>query len=245
MAYGDPQYQINDLTARLRMLENQVRAVNPGNRPSRGPDHPMQPVTSSGQTVAFADSDAQSRALTTAVQSAFAGAESLEDTVVARQVFPVIPNPTLHQTFIRPDPVVGESYRIWAGGLINNNDGFGINLQFFFDVRSGGGTLVDLGTLTTVAGDERIWLLLLTVVVQTAGTTGTYAVTARLTDSNLRAVANAATAVNQDFLQDRANIPDSLVSPVFTLQAQRSAGTAASTITLDSYLVERLGVRAG
>lgn len=237
MAYGDPIYQINDLTARIKVLENMAKASNPGNLPSRGPNHPLAVVTSSGQSSAGSDSDNFSRAFSSAVEQALAAAYSVVDVNVQTGSvnFGGGVTQSLHQTnYLRPDSIVGDTYRISACGVIANGTGVGQTVQFQFRASSGG-TLITLGTLSAALTTQTWWLHLYWCV-RTAGAAGTFFLNSRLSrgDNSLPSV------VTQDFLAIQGGVFSSVAS-IPELLIVGSIADPTLAVSLEQYSQERLG----
>jgi hypothetical protein len=240
MPIGDPLYQLNDLVSRVKVLENAARAAVPGNRPSHGPDHPLLPVTSQGQAVPGADSDLLSR-LTTAVQASLSGVESLYDVLTAEEVtnFGGGATQVIHRTnYIRPDPIVGDVFRIFAAGDIQNGTGGAISVDYFFDISGGGG--VTLATFVVGAFSEvRMFQLHILFTVTVAGSAGVAFVITRATDT-VAATLGIPTSINVDVLNE-VHPSFNLVAPVPRLFCTSSVVDASIVIRLRSYTLERLG----
>jgi hypothetical protein len=236
---GDTEYRVNELEARLKILENKARAVTPGNAPSRGPDHPMRTLTSDGQLMHGADSDASSRIIT-AIQGGLAGFDSLLDVLPApsaQQDFSGGTTQTLHITnYIRPDPIVGDIWRSHGGGFLGNASGSAQTIEFRYAV---GATSVSLGTALIGSPETRLFWFLIQATVSIAGVGGLLDIISRVSVSN--AVSGSAPAsVSQDLLQD-AGLLHSLRAPAPAIQVVGSVASVNLYFELDGFSLERLG----
>lgn len=244
MAYGDPLYQLNDLQTRVKALEQQSK----GSTAVAQPAAPLTVATSTGQSIAGTgiSQDAQSRAITAAIQSAFASTESVEDSINASVglTFTGGVPLTLRDTPLRPDPASGDSFRLEAGGLINNNTLTAGSLRFGFTFGGSATVFLTPAGSFVLAGNDFIgWFLQLLVTVDTAGSTGRFAINVRIADTV--SGGGGPMAVNEDYLTDGSIIPCSTVTPHAVLTVTPSFASANLTMSMDTYVFERLGSRLG
>jgi hypothetical protein len=237
---GDSDYQLTDLVARVKVLENKTRAVNPGNAPSRGPDHPLRPLTSTGQIVHGSDSDMSSR-ITAALQEGLAGLESIQDVNRAVRTINFGGGATQHlfdTNYVRPDPIVGDTFRMMAGGYFLNSTGGAQNVSLGWSL--GGGTSLGSSNVSLATGNYIAWWWLLLAMVTAAGSSGTYVVNGRQSWGTADTLIIGG-QVTKDLIVS-GSVSANLVAPVATLFAFGGA-SASLQVTLNQYSLERLGAQ--
>jgi hypothetical protein len=244
MPIGDPLYQLNDLAARVKVLENAARAIAPQTA-SAAPHTVLTSATSRGQVTPNANADLASR-ITTALQAGLTGIESVVEVLTVP--FPIVnfgggTTQLLHATnYIRPDPVAGDVYRVTAFGRIDNDSGVAATIEFFFNISAG--TNLFIGPVLMGNGETRWYWIDLKATVTSAGTAGNVNVTTRFSASNdARAVGFNPVAVGLDYLSGFAQAYN-LVAPAPQLVVVSTVTSAAITVSLKVYIIERLGAKS-
>jgi hypothetical protein len=230
---GDTDYQVRDLLARVRILENKSRAVVPGNAPSRGPDHPSRVLTSEGQLLHGADSDLSSRIIS-GIQSGFAGIESLQfnqrSTITVLNTATTVPIISIP---VRPDPVVGDLYRLTIAGDLQN----GAVTQFNISGNLGGtsGPLL----MTTAAVNAGAFFSLSYYNITTAGSAGVF------THTVFQCISTSGQAFIDASCAAQPVAGANLVYPSFDLSAFFTAATSTANIFVRTLILESMGYRQG
>ena len=234
MAYNDPQYQINDLMNRVKVLETQAKASTK----QAVPQSPLYAATSTGQGIAGVgvSQDAQSRAVTTAVQAALAGVESLQFVFLGVNSFShAVATQTLGSVHVRPDPVVGEVYRWTGGGLFINGSAGPTTMQLGLTMNLAGFGIINTGGTVVNNGTSQPFYFTALMTVNAAGPTG------RVQVISMAVIGSPGTAFAKSF----AFNPVNLVSPTFDVQSISSVSDPLITTEVDGLTLESLGFRQG
>jgi hypothetical protein len=241
MAIGDPLYQLADLQARVQQLEQQLRATS-AQTAKASPISPLTAVTSVGQGVVGVggSQDAVSRALSTAIENAFTGFDSIQDTFTAGSSVnfgggsPI----TVRKTdYLRPDPLSFDVYRLYADGVVFNASGGAALVEFQWK-GSSAGTTTAIGPVILANGDVDAWWL--TLYWAPLATITNINLFARLTYSAPRGVGVFTTAVALDWITRSVAVWNPVAAQP-ELQATSSVIDVNVGVTLDHYIVERLG----
>jgi len=229
------------LEKRLMVLEQQAKA----SRAKAVPFAPLTAATSTGGGVAGigVSQDAASRAAQTAIQAGLTSGSSIEDIITA----PVTVNfgggavQNLYQTnYLRPDPIVGDTYRVTAGGFVTNNSGGNAQVTFTWSMAAGGGFKGFGNTGLFATGNFVCWWALLYATITTAGTAGAWLTNFR-GSFGAPNIAIGLNAVALDNINSDNTPTGNLVTPAPTIQVQSTVVAATVSVTLHQYSLERVG----
>jgi hypothetical protein len=235
----------------LKVLENQLRSQAPQTAKA-SPIAPLTNATSTGQVVAGSGSstDAFSRAIQTTVQGAISGIEALQYVQTQGTNFNLgsVTSGTLRTEFLRPDPVIGQVYRMTVGGTVSRG---GVSPGFTFGIfvnitGSPNGQL--LLAMTPGASTTADFFLQAVLVTTTAGTTGIMSVNSGGIFGNVNAGPPPLALISNggDGCIQAGNIgPGTLIGGSLIINFTTTALSTGSTFGFNGYILESLGFRTG